>query len=118
MTDPLEEQQEELRAIKRLELKIAGLRETNTKLINEIAMAGGSVDVSSARVEKLTTWLVEKNLITEKEKLEEQASWELHLRKQLLPVVDKARAYMKQHGQDAKTGSGIILPGHNGFSHG
>jgi hypothetical protein len=72
----------------KLEHKIGMARTTNASLANEVEAMGGAVDLATARVEFLTSWLVEQGVITNLQRLEEQLKWEQGLKPQLVRTRD------------------------------
>lgn len=106
---PGSESPEEL--MNRLDQRVMGLKQQNLLMTQEINNAGASIDVSTARVERLVFFLVEHGALTKMQQLVEQEQWELHLRAQLQPLVQQVRQMAQNSGRDVQTASGIVLPG-------
>jgi hypothetical protein len=80
----------------KLQRKINLARTTNAGLTREIQSLGGDVDLSTARLEVLTTFLVEIGVLTEEQRLQEQLKWEVNLKPQLIAMRDTIRDRRKR----------------------
>jgi hypothetical protein len=93
--------------------RIAGLKQTNKRMVETIEHAGARVNLSEARVERLASFLVDAGVITIDQALAEQEAWELGLREQVQPVYDQVKRAMEMAGVPQQTESGLVIPGVN-----
>jgi hypothetical protein len=109
-----DEKQEELTPEQTKMLKhIAGLKQTNHRMVETIESAGARINLGEARVERFVSWLTDAGIITIDQALEEQRTWELHLREQLQPVFEQVKRAMEMAGVPKQTESGLVIPGVN-----
>jgi hypothetical protein len=79
--------------------RIAGLKQTNKRMVETIEHAGARVNLSG--------------VITIDQALAEQEAWELGLREQVQPVYDQVKRAMEMAGVPQQTESGLVIPGVN-----
>lgn len=91
------------------ERKVAGLKETNMQFVLELRSAGVPMDLGVARIEHFIVWLRQCGAFTYDEQLEEEELWQLEVRSQLKPFVDKIHTRARLAGAQERTQSGLIV---------
>ena len=94
-------------------VRIAGLMQTNQRMLDHIEKAGVRANLLPSRVRHLTTFLVEQGIMTEEQQIDEAEKWELFLREELQPAYEQVKRAMSAAGVPQQTDSGLIVPGVN-----
>lgn len=76
--------------------KVERLRNVNSSLVYEIESLGGAVDMTMARIENLISFFVNEGYMTPEQQWEEQKSWELRLRPQLISTRDRIKMQLDE----------------------
>jgi hypothetical protein len=93
--------------------RIAGLMQTNQRMVDAIEQAGVRANLLPSRIRHLTTFLVEQGIMTEEQQIDEAEKWELFLRSELQPAYEQVKRAMSAAGVPQQTESGLIVPGVN-----
>lgn len=93
--------------------RIAGLMQTNQRMLDTIEKAGVRANLLPSRLRHLTTFLVQQGIMTEEQQIEEAETWELFLREELQVPYDQVKKAMSMAGVPQQTDSGLIVPGVN-----
>lgn len=119
-----EQKKREEQELAKLDSWIEGFRTTNLGLMCELEQIA-PVDTGHARIEHAMEFLENAGIITRRQRLEEQLAWEKSLRKQLVPLAQRAREMIaerqrvareqavaqKAAAQRGQKRSSLILPG-------
>lgn len=104
---------EETAELKKLDMRVMGLREQNQKLLQKLNQHGASIDISDARIRHFLGFLQSIGLITDLQLLQELESWELKYREQLKAVEVQFTEMLRAQGQAVRQESGLVIPGRN-----